>query len=192
MARPSKLPAFRIHLIEAGYSLTTANVYVWAASRVLDHVPDPTDDSLRAHFETYDPSKRSTVRAAWRALVRFLRSSSGIELPWGDPITAAKITDGYEFPAEVAAVLRHLRGARVSARKALTLRVGDLKWFNDYALLELENGKAALIPAAPLKLMLRWQYPEGTAQPEAPLFTIPGTQQALPYGMALSVLQRHA
>jgi hypothetical protein len=121
-----------------------------------------------------------------------MQGSIGVQLPWGDPITAAKLTDAYEFPAEVAVVLRELRRQRVSARKALTLMVGDLKWFNGNALLELENGKAALIPAAPLKIMLRWQYPEGTAQPGDPLFTIPGTRQPLPYGMALSVLQRHA
>ena len=40
MPRPSKLPAFRKHLLGRGYSLATINVYVWAAAATLDAVLD--------------------------------------------------------------------------------------------------------------------------------------------------------
>jgi Arc/MetJ family transcription regulator len=192
MPRPSKLPAFRAHLVTNRYALTTANVYVWAASRVLDHVPDPTDELLRAHFETYESGKRATIRAAWRSLVKFLKDTQGVDLPYGDPEVTTHVNNDYGAPPELAKLVRLLRGQKVSARRVLTLRVGDAKPFQDKTIIELGEEKAALVPTALLAKVMSWSYPDGDAQPGDPLLAIPRTRRALPYGVVLSALQQHA
>jgi hypothetical protein len=192
MPRPSKLPAFRTHLIANRYALTTANVYVWAASRVLDNVPDPTDELLRAHFETYEAGKRATIRAAWRSLVRFLKQSQGTELPYGDPEVTTHVSTDHGAPPELAQLVRLLREQKVSARRVLTLCVRDMKPFQAKTLIDLGEGKAALVPASLLAKVMLWSYPDGDAQPGDPLLAIPRTRQPLPYGVVLSALQQHA
>ncbi len=193
MPRPSKLPAFRTHLVEKGYSLTTCNAYIWAVCRTMDKVPDPTDETLRAYFETLEATQRSLVRTAWRAMAAFLRVTQNVETPLGDPVapeyaTATPMT----VPRDVVTLIRTLRTQKVSARKALALLVGDLRRFNDKVMIDLHNGAHAVAPSAQVDAVLAWGYPAGDAQPGDPLFATPEPRQPLPYGVLLSALQKYA
>jgi len=193
MPRPSKLPAFRTHLVEKGYSLTTCNAYVWAVSRVMDNVPDPTDDTLRAYFDTLEATQRSLVRTAWRSMVSFIAQSQHLTIARGDPLTPAyNLAVPATVPRDVVTLIRTLRTQKVSARKALALLVGDLRRFNDKVMIDLHNGAYAVAPSAQVDAVLAWGYPAGDRQPGDPLFATPEPRQPLPYGVLLSALQKYA
>jgi len=192
MPRPSKLPAFRKHLLGRGYSLATINVYVWAAAATLDAVPDLSDDALREYFNTFEPAKRATYRAAWRSLCEQRREADGTDTPRGDPLPADGGSVPVQVPAIVAQVARALRQQDVSARKVLTIGVEDLQRFGEQTVVDLQTGTYAMLSTAQVDALLAWGYPDGDAQPGDPLFATPGSRQPLPYGVLLSALQRHA
>lgn len=193
MARPSKLPEFRTHLVQNGYSLTTCNAYVWAVSRVMDNVTEPTDDSLRAYFDTLEPTQRALVRTAWRAMVTFTAATKQIEIPRGDPLPAAYTTaTPMEVPRAVVTLIRTLRAQKVSARKALAMTTHDARRFGDKTMLDLHTGAFAVVPSEQVKAVLEWGYPDGDSLPGDPLFSTPGSRTQLPYGSLLSALQKHA
>ena len=142
MPRPSKLPAFRKHLLGRGYSLATINVYVWAAAATLDAVLDLSDENLRAFFQTFEPAKRATYRAAWRALCEQRRETDGVDTPRGDPLPPDASAEAVAaVPALVAQTARALRAQEVSGRKALTLLVGDVRRFGEQAVIDLRHAR---------------------------------------------------
>jgi hypothetical protein len=192
MPRPSKLPALRKHLLGRGYSLATINVYVWAAAATLDAVLALSDENLRAFFQTFEPAKRATYRAAWRALCEQRRETDGVDTPRGDPLPPDASAEAVAaVPALVAQTARALRAQEVSGRKALTLLVGDVRRFGEQAVVDLHTGTYAMLATAQVDALLAWGYPDGDAQPGDPLFSTPGSRQPLPYGVLLSALQRY-
>jgi hypothetical protein len=192
MPRPSKLPTFRKALLTRGYSLATINVYVWSAAATLDAVPDQTDENLRAFFATLDAPKRATFRAAWRAFCDHQKEHDGTEVPRGDlPALDPSEAVPAAVPAVVAQVARALRTQDVSARKVLTILVGDTRRFGDQTVVDLHTGAFAMLPTVQVDALLAWGYPDGVTSPVDPLFATPGSRQPLPYGVLLSALQRH-